>query len=287
MILITGSNGNLGQLTIQFLRKKNPALKIAGLVRESSKGKALQENGVELRVGAYGDRASLVRAFKGIETLLFISSSELTNRIAAHQNVIAAAKEAGVKHLVYTSLVQADKLLSPLAADHLETEKQIIQSGIPYTFFRNTFYAEFIPMFIGKAHETGEWFFPGDQAKVNFALRSEMAEAIANVLENPAAHRNTVYEITSGNSYSLSEIADIMGEISGKEVRYTHVPVNVFKEQLTKAGLPAEMIEMTTIIGESFVNGALSHSDDTLEKLLGRKPIGTREFLNQYLSNKN
>src|SRR5215211_2610227 len=96
MILITGSTGQLGKATIEFLLKKIPAGEVAALAREERKGD-------------YDDKASLVVAFKGIDKLFFISGNDVANRQKQHENVVAAAKEAGVKHIIYTSFARKNE----------------------------------------------------------------------------------------------------------------------------------------------------------------------------------
>lgn len=273
MILITGANGHLGHLTIDALLKIDPSAKIAGLVRTPEKGEGLP---VELRLGDYSDVPALNKALQGIDVLLLISSGTMGNRVEQHANVINAAKAAGVKHIVYTSIVQADKLLSPmLSGDHWGTEQLVTASGIPYTILRNTFYMEFIPWFLGNAKETGTWIYPSNGAKVNFALRTEMAEALAKVLSEPEQHINKTYEITSSPSFTLTEITDIL------KIKYQDVTVEEFKDLLTKAGLPEDQIQMGAGVGATFAKGALSHESGDLEKLLGRKPVDIKTFVSQ------
>jgi len=284
MILITGANGHLGSQTIDFLLEKNPDANIAGLVRSEEKGAELKKKGVELRVGDYTDYPSIEKAVEGIDTLLLISTATMENRARQHNNVIEAAREAGVKQIFYTSLVQADKKLSPLSADHDETEKLIKDSGIAYTIYRNTFYAEFFPMFLGNALETGEWILPSDGNKINLALRSEMAEALANGLSDPAKHKNEVYEITSGNDYTLDELAEILSEASGKEIIYTDVSVSDFEQMLEEIGLPEDQIAGSVMTAKTVSSGALSYTYDDLEQLLGRKPANLKTVIPQLLN---
>lgn len=284
MILITGANGHLGTQTIDFLLDNNPDTNIAGLVRSEEKGAELKEKGIEIRIGDYTDSASIEQALQGIDTLLLISSSTLEGRTEQHKNVIEAAKKNGLDQIFYTSIVRAEEELSPLSPDHAATEKLIKESGIPYTFFRNTFYMEFLPLFLGNALESGQWAFPSNGKAINLALRSEMAEALANGLTQPEEHKNKVHEITSDKAYTLEEIAEMVSEATGNNIVYKDIPVSDFETALTEAGLPEDQIAMSVMTATTFVNGALDFTYDDLEALLDRKPTGLDSFIKNFVN---
>lgn len=77
---------------------------------------------------------------EGLKTLTLISLSTIKNQVGQHENAVNAAKETGVKQIFYISMMQADKLLSPLAAEQKEAEDLIVKSDIPYTVNRHMFY---------------------------------------------------------------------------------------------------------------------------------------------------
>lgn len=286
MILITGANGHLGGATIDFLLKKNPNAKIKALVRSEEKGKDLKAKGVEIAIGDYLNYDSLVSAMKGVETILLVSSSTMGDRHAQHKNAIKAAKENGVKHIVYTSVLKANPNSKFSAGiDHYKTEGDIKNSGISYTIMRNTYYADFLPNIIGNAVESGAIYYSAGNAKVNFALRSEMAEANAVVLANPTAYQNKNYEITSASKYTFDEIAGILSEITGKQIKYVDIPVEVLKENIIKFGIPKEVADLMGSIAESMKAGEFDFIDPTLEKLIGRKPTDLKDFLKNVYSN--
>jgi NAD(P)H dehydrogenase (quinone) len=262
--------------------ENNPDQKIAGLVRSEEKGSDIAEKGVELRIGDYLAKPTLDRAMKGIDTLLLISSSSFEQRVKQHENVVEAAKKAGVQHIIYTSMLQADKELSPLTADHHATEKIIRESGIPYTINRHTFYTEFFPMFLGQAMEIGTWAFPSNGEKVNFAYRTDMAEALATILVSPGDHKNRTYEITSLEAFTLDEYAEKLSLASGKEITYKDVSLDEFVEGLEAAGLPDDVITMSKLSAITVANGALDHTSDDLKKLLGRDPKRTYEVIREF-----
>lgn len=284
MILITGANGHLGSQTIDFLRDANPGENIAGLVRSEEKGADLKERGIALRIGDYSYYPSIQKAMQGIDRVLLISSSTMEGRTNQHNNVIEAAREADVQQLFYTSMVRADKKLSPLALDHAKTEEFIRESGLSYTIFRHTFYTEFLPLFLGNALETGEWTFPSRGQKINLAYRSEMAEVLAKGLADPEKHLNETYEITSSEAYTLDEIAGMLSKAAGREITYTDISISDLENTLEEADLPEEQIAMSVMTATTFVNGALSFTFDHMEKLLGRKPTGVETFIDEFMS---
>jgi len=286
MILVTAGTGHLGTATIDYLLKKNvPASQIASLVRDEKKATGLSAKGIALRKGDYFDAASLQKAFKGIDTLVFVSSGSIEDRVSQHRNVVNAAKTAGVKHIIYTSVLKASETLKFLPAiDHYHTETFLKESGIPYTIFRNTFYVEVLPMLFGGALESGQWYYAAGNAKANFAARADMAEAIANVAVAPAAHANKIYEIAGNQSYTFHEIAGVVSKAVGKTVSYIPIPINALKDGMKQAGVPEDHIPMYASIADAISAGEMDSDDRSLEKLLQRKPVTLEEYLPQLLS---
>jgi NAD(P)H dehydrogenase (quinone) len=139
MIAITGATGQLGRLVIEKLKGRVPASDIVALARSTAKAADLS---VAARHADYDKPETLERALAGVNTLLLISSSEVGKRGTQHHNVIEAAKKAGVKRIVYTSLLHADTSPLNLAGEHLATETELKASGIPFTILRNGWYTE-------------------------------------------------------------------------------------------------------------------------------------------------
>ena len=124
MIAITGATGQLGRLVIEQLLKPSRQNQIVAIVRNPAKAEALSQQGIVVRQGDYTDRAALTTALKGVKKLLLISSSEVGQRATQHQNVINAAKAAGVTFIAYTSLLHADNSPLGLHVEHVVTEKR-------------------------------------------------------------------------------------------------------------------------------------------------------------------
>jgi NAD(P)H dehydrogenase (quinone) len=289
MILVTGATGQFGSKAIDhLLRKGGNSSEVSALVRDVEKAKSLTEKGIELRVGDYNDHGSLVNAFDGIDKLLLVSSNDrqgFENRARQHIDVINAAKEAQVNHIVYTSFVRKpqfeDSAIAAFQDSHVQTEDALKKSGINYTILQNGIYLEMIPVFAGdKVAETGTILFPAEAGKASFVLREDLAEAAAHVLLTES-HENKTYQLTNSQSITFYEIADALSISLAKEVKYNSPSVDEFETLLRKAGVPDLYIGMFTMWGSALAQGTMDVEDDTLHAFLGRKPTSMTQFINQ------
>ncbi|MBB6127145.1 SDR family oxidoreductase [Mucilaginibacter lappiensis] len=282
MILVTGATGHLGNATIESLLNKGiPANEIAALVRDENKAIHLKDKGVQIKIGEYNDYDSLKNALQGVDKLLLISSNEMVDRLVQHKNVINAAKDNGVKHIVYTGIdiKSFDETAIPYVSHiHRDTADYLQEVGIPYTLLNDTLYADVIPLFLGdKIFESGI-FFPAGDGRTPFVARTEMAEAAAVVLTTPG-HENKEYAIAADITYSFEDIAGMISEITGKSIKYHKPGAETYVDALIKAGVPKENASFLAGFGIAIANGELDTHRSDLEKLLGRKASGLKEFL--------
>lgn len=291
MILVTGATGHFGNTTINFLLEKGvKASQISALVRKEQSTDEFKKKGVNTLIGDYDNYNSLLTAFTGVEKLLFVSSSDIMNRTAQHLNVINAAKEAGVKHVIYTSFQRRNETEeSPLwivAQSHIQTEKWLKESGIDYTILKNNLYMDFLPGFIGeKVAETGVIFVPAENGKVSAVLRSEMAEAVANILATDG-HTGKEYEFTNTEAVTYQEIAQTISEVIGRTITYISPSVEEYGKTLSSYGVPAEVIGIFSSFAVAQSYGELDIESKDLEKLLRRKPTSVKDFLSKLYATK-
>lgn len=284
-ILVTGATGNFGRLTIDFLLNKGIAANtISALVRDEAKASDLKQKGINLRIGDYDNYDSLLAAFQGIDKLLLVSGTDLVNRSKQQLNTVKAAKEAGVKHILYTSFERKNETeTSPiafLAQSHIDTDNAIKASGISYTIFRNNLYLDVLPMFLGEKVLEQGIFFPAGEGQAAYVSRNDLAEAAANVLIS-GKHENKEYAMNNVENYSMKNVADTLSEITNSTVSYTSPGVEVYSDVLTKAGVPGEYVGMFVGFGEAIKQGEFQAESSDLEKLLGRKPVSLSDFLKQ------
>jgi len=282
MILITGATGNLGKATINSLLNKGiSANNIAALVRDESKSAEFKSKGIQVRIGDYQNFESLKSAFHDVDKLLLISSSsEIAHRFEQHKNVINAAKETGVSHIIYTSFDMKDLRRSIMVGDvqyHADTSDYLKQIAVPYTLMDNTLYADMIPFISGNNIDEGI-SIPAGNGKTPFLPITEMAEAIAVVLTTPG-HENKEYVIAADAAFSFAEIADLISDISGKRVTYYQPKVDSYIARLVQNGFTEDDSAYLARFGEAIARGEFETNKSDVKQLLGRSPISLKDFL--------
>ncbi|MFF0824959.1 SDR family oxidoreductase [Micromonospora haikouensis] len=276
-IVVTGATGHLGQLIVAaLLRRGVPAGEIVALGRDAGKLADLAGHGVNTRQVDYTDPESLRTAFAGADKLMFVSSSEVGQRVTQHHNVVAAAREAGVGLVVYTSIANADRSGMVLAGEHLATEREIAASSLPYVILRNGWYLENYTGQLSTYLQFGVTGAAGD-GRVSAATRADFAEAAAAALTG-AADTNRVYEL-GGAAFTLTELAEEVSRQTGHAVGYTDLPAEKFTEVLVSAGLPEGFAAVLADSDLGLARGELYVEGDDLAKLIGREPTTLAEAL--------
>ena len=287
MIAITAASGNLGRLVLEDLLSRGvPAAGIRAVVRDQSKLADYAERGVEVVRGDYSDPDGLAAALDGVDKLLLISSSDFTReRITQHLNAVAAAKQAGVKHIVYTSIVRADTNAIGFSWIHADTETAIERSGIPFTFLRDNWYFENATGSLDSALEHGAIIGASGEGRIGYAARADYAAAAAVVLTGDG-HEGKVYELTGDRAVSQAELAAEVSAQSGKPVVFAAMSEEEFQKALEGFGLPAELAAMLAQADTAISQGALAETTDTLSTLIGRPTTTLAEAVAQALGSR-
>lgn len=277
MILITGANGQLGRHIVDHLAARLGATALQGRlavsVRDPARAEDLAKRGIAVRRGDFDQPESLAQAFAGVERLVLVSTDGPKDvRIRQHRNAIQAARTAGVKHIVYTSFldVAADSP-AEFAAVHRATEAELRASGLKPTILRNTLYADFLPMTLGAALESGVFQLPAGTGKASFVSRDELAQAIAAAAVAPELAKE-VYELTGQAACDYTEVAAAVSRVVGKPVRYEAVPENAYATALEGFGLPGWLARAMANMYTAVACGKFAKVTNDYALLVGHPP---------------
>lgn len=283
MIAVTGASGQLGRLVIQTLLDTVPANQIVAIVRDVSKAEDLRASGVQVRQGDYSQPETLATALQGVKKVLLVSSSEIGQRLEQHNNVVRAAKNAGVELIAYTSILHADTSPLLLAQEHIATEQLIRDSGLPFVFLRNAWYIENYFSAVGTALQTGKVFGAAGEGKFSAASRADFAAAAAAVLTS-SDQGGKIYELAGDQAFTLAELAATLAELSGKPVAYVNHAENEYKDLLVSFGLPEGFAHILAQSDTGAAQGGLYDGSGQLAKLIQRPTATLRSVLQAHLA---
>ncbi len=281
-LLVTGASGKLGKTAVGLLLEQGVAPSdIIATTRDVSKLADFAAKGVDVRAADFEDPASLEAAFAGADRIALISTDATAvpgQRIKQHQNAVAAAKAAGIKHIVYTSMPNpGPESKITFAGDHRGTEEAIKASGMTYTILRNSWYQENHFMSLPAAFQTGKWYTSTDGGKLPHIAHADCAAALVAALNSDNTASET-YTLTGSQSLSYAEIAAIASEATGKPLEVVNLTDEQLAEGMKAAGVPEFMLPFLLGIEANIREGQFDIVTDDFEKLTGRKPAPIKDF---------
>ncbi|MGF6156107.1 NAD(P)H dehydrogenase (quinone) [Ensifer sp. KUDG1] len=281
-LLVTGATGQLGKLVLdQLLASGVAPSRIIATSRDTAKLADYIARGFQARVADFDDPASLDQAFAGADRILIISTDALDQpgkRLKQHLAAVAAAKKAGAKHIVYTSMPSPETSVIPFAPDHLGTENAIKATGIPYTILRNGWYMENLFMALPHALETGQWYSSSGEGRLAHIARADAAKAAAAALASSTGESHT-YTLTGGELRSTDEIAALVAKATGKPLNVVHISDEALAGGLKSAGLPDFLIPIVVSFDANTRGGHIDMVTSDVTALTGATPVTLATFL--------
>ena len=183
-IAVTAATGRLGSATLRALKAETDPKNIIAIARRPER---VSVSDVEARAGDYGEKAQMIAAFAGVDTVVMISAPSVvgTDQIALHRTVIEAAKDAGVRKIVCTSVIGNGKeqgtWFSPTLKMNRDTEQMVKSSGMEWMIARNGLYLELDLHHIIAAQHKGVYSNSGGEGLCGYISIDEIAYAMARM----------------------------------------------------------------------------------------------------------
>lgn len=292
---VTGVGGYIGAAVAEHLLRDGVP---AGEIRVTSRNEITLANwrrrGVDARRADFNDKAALVEALRGVDAMFMVSTMEVgERRQQQHANAVAAAREAGVRHIVYTSFLNAEnpEVNSFELADHKFTENLIRESGIRWTFLRNNQYADAMAENQAAiAITTGKAIGNTGAGRVGFVSRDDVAAVAARLLQG-RGEPDTAYEVTGPEALDFPSVTSLIRELSGAEVQDIDLDDDQMYAMWDSLGVPREATgdfskspvpwcsDGMVSFGRMIREGRLDRVTDVVERFTGRKPKSLRELM--------
>ena len=272
-LAVTGATGAVGGLVARALADQGVEQRL--VVRRPDRAPDL--SGAVVVQASYGDHAASLEALRGVRTLFMVSASEAEDRLAQHLDFVDAAADAGVQHIVYTSFAgAAPDCTFTLGRTHYATEQRIREHGISHTFLRDNFYLDVLPYFVD---DQGLVRGPAGDGRVAAVARADVARVATTVLRSPGDHVGATYDVTGREALTLTEVADTIARVTGREARYLEETLEEAYE--SRRRWPAEQWQYDAWVSTytSIAAGEVAAVSDDVERLTGRLPLTLEDHL--------
>jgi len=275
-IAVTGATGGVGGRVARRLAARGVGQRL--VVRDLARVPAIAGvQAVEMGKAGYRDQTALTEALGGCSTLFLVSAREATQRVVEHAHAIRAAVEAGVERIVYTSFLGADPDAAfTFAHDHFATEKLIRESGLAWTFLRDSQYADFVP---GMVDEEGVIRGPAGEGRCAWVARDDVAGVAAAVLAAEGDHDGRTYDLTGPAAHTLAWAAEQLSAATGREIRFRNQGVQAAYESRAHIDAPDHELDGWVTSYVAIGTGEMDVVSDAVERIAGHPPIGLDAWL--------
>lgn len=296
-IVISGASGDLGRKITREVIRLAGDRELALVTRTPDALAELVSDKVSTHYGDYTDPASLEQAYTGGEVLMLISGLSVTKRVPEHRNAIAAAKKAGIRHIVYTSVAGIHPQNPTLSAsDHLVTEADLRASGLSFSVLRNATYADILATLVLQPFlRTGRWESASGEGLMAPVAKDDIALCAAKCLLDPEFHGGAVYEISGPELMSFRDMAAMASEIHGTPIEYITITPEEKLAQLDALGVPRSYDpdqtahpDMHFYASDEIVSAEIAFAQNYhailsghVEFITGRKPRPIREIMEE------
>jgi uncharacterized protein YbjT (DUF2867 family) len=275
MILVTGASGTVGRAVSAELRK-------AGAESKEMVRTAGDLPGAHAVVADFSDKASMLRALEGVDTV-FLVCSPIPALVELESNAIEASQESGVKHVVLNSSLGAGDYPKSFPGWHRKVEDKLRASGLAYTILRPNSFMQNITAFNAPSiRAQGAFYAATGNARYSFLDVRDVGAAAAKVLASPANHAGKIYELNGPEAVTYTQLAERISKVTGRTATFVDIPEAAQRKAMLDLGMPEWQVNALLELQQYYVNGQGGEVDGLLQQLVGRPPVTLDEFLEEF-----
>ena len=283
-VLVTGASGRLGRRIVEILLESGAARVIA-TTRSPGRLADLARRGVVVRRASFDEPGALEQTFEGAERMVLVSTDCGYRCEEQHAAAIDAAQRAGVKHVVFTSRWHPERSPDLASSGALRrTEIALARTDLSWTILRNNLYTEalFDLLDLPAAVARGEIVAATGDGAVSIVTRDDCARAAAAAVTSPDT-RSRILEIGGPAEVRVHQIAALMSELIGKQLRYRPVSREVMRKRLAEHGTPPAISEAIIAFHVAIASGAFAGDSDDFTTLTGTVPTSFVGYLKTHI----
>ncbi len=276
-ILVTGALGNVGAEIVKRLQAQGSLVRAADLSVEKIRERF--SAGVEAVPFDFSKPETFAPAFAGVEAMFLMRPPQISDVQRYIFPALAAARTAGVKHVVFLSLIGIEKTTF---VPHYKVEQFLRASGMSWTFLRASFFMQNLnTTHRQEIKERDEIYVPVGAAKTSFIDVRDIAAVAAVALTRPG-HANKAYDLTGPEALDYLQAAGIMSDVLGRRITYKNPNPLAFLLNTVRCGTTFAFALVMTGLYTATRFGQADVVTGEVERLTGKKPVAFRQYVEDY-----
>ena len=268
--LVTGATGNIGARVVEQLigSGERPCV----LARNVAKARALFGERVDILVGDLADAGSLRPAFAGIDAVFLVNSGpDIARRDAA---AAQAARSAGVKRIVKLSAMGArsETSTAELGSWHAAGEAAVRASGVAFTFVQPAGFMTNALAWAASIKAEGVVRASTGEGRIAMIHPGDIASVAARALTSDDFEGESL-PITGPQALTYAEMTAALGSAIDRELVFQPISDAEARARLVDHGMPDAVANALVGLWQSVRDGRVAGVTDTVERVLGRKPL--------------
>lgn len=282
-VLITGAAGKTGLTIIHALAHHQHHIR-AMIFREAQTSLVHSAGATEVTIGDIRQRTHLAAAMNGCQAVYHICPNMAADEHAIGRSVIAAARESGIEHFVYHSVLHPQVEKMPHHWQKMRVEELLFQSGLKYTILQPASYMQNILAYWPSISEEGRLPLPyNPDTVINMVDLLDVAEAAAVIIGNEN-HFQAVYELCGKENLAQREIVEILSEMLERPVNNQFTDREEWAASARENGLKEYQVETLLAMFRYYEQFHFPGNPFILTQLLGRAPAGFRDFIDRHIA---
>lgn len=276
-ILVTGASGNVGAEVVKALLAKGLAVRAAVINPELLQTRF--GDAVESVYFDFSNAETFDAVLDGVKRMFLMRPPHISNIERDMVPFMDAAQASGVEQVVFLSLIGIEQNQQ---VPHYKVERYLKASSMKFTFLRASFFMQNLSgTHRDEIREDSVIALPVGSGKTSFIDVRDIGAVAAETLSEPG-HDNKAYDLTGAEALDYYQVAEIMSDVLGREIRYTNPSVFAFTLKSLLRGTPLMFALVMSYLYTQTKRGMSDVVTDTVEKILGRKPISFRQFVQDH-----
>ena len=280
-VLVTGATGTVSTALLGALKGK-PGIKLRALVHDPAKGDALKQQGIDVVAADLEEPDTLPEAFDGVE-ILFLLTPASALEPSMGSNAVAAARKAGVKHIVRNSAIKAGHdAPNRNGRLHALVEESVKASGLAWTILRPHYYMQNLLSSAQSVASDGMLYMNMGDAPVGMIDGRDVGVLAAKIIQDPGKHAGKVYTPTGPEKATMAQAAQDLSLVLGKPVNYVALPQQAARQAMLGFGLPRWFVGNVVDYGTVYSEGWGDFTTNDFKEVTGQEARSFKRFVTDF-----